>query len=272
MGLFYSDTNPGRGVSKNATPKNPFLRFFAILFRKFLSFINVSVLYAVAILPTLIPVLLISGIVSGPLVAHLQTGFASVMDLYLRVVISYLFAILWGLGPATAGICYVTRKWADEDHAWIWQDFKDAIRNNWKQALAVYLIDLVVFILLYLSMGIYGQMEGVAGGLRYVVLGFGLLYTMMHFYIYPFMVTFTMKLKDIYLNAFMLVFGKFPINVFVLVVLLALHAGGFSLTLVYNNGFILAVMVLLESAFLLAFSSYFINFHVYPTLKKYIKE
>ena len=181
MGLFDSK---GRGVSKD-TPQNPFLRFFAILFRKFLSFINVSVIYAVAMLPTLIPVILVAGIVSAPMVLELEQGFASVMDIFYRVMIAYLFTVLWGLGPATAGICYVTRNWADESHSWIWGDFKDTAKENWKQALTVYLIDLFVFVLLYLSLSIYGSMEGIAGGMQYVVLGFLLLYTMMHFYLYP---------------------------------------------------------------------------------------
>ncbi len=271
MGLFYSDTTPGRGVSKGS-PKNPFLRFFAILFRKFLSFINVSVIYAVAAIPTMIPVILIAGILTGPLVSGMEQGFASVMDLFYRVVCTYLFAILWGLGPASAGICYVTRNWADENHSWIWGDFKDAVKGNWKKTLIVYLTDLVIFVLVYLSLRIYGQMDGVASVLRYVVLGFMLVYTMMHFYIYPMIVTFNMKLRDIYLNSFLFAFGKFPTNLFILAVLLLLHLGGFCLTLLYNNGFILIVMILLESVFLFALSAYFINFHIYPTLKKYMKE
>ncbi len=272
MGLFDRKSKPGKGVMRRTKPQNRFVLFFSILFRKFLSFMNLSVIYGVAILPTLIPLLLVMGLASAPLVAGMEEGFSSVMDLFYRVVFSYLFAVLWGMGPATAGITYVTRNWADETHAWIWNDFKKAAADNWKQAIAVYLADVVIFVLLYLSLQIYGTMEGFLGSLRYLVIVFGVVYTMMHFYLYPMMVTFQMSLKELYKNSLMLAIGKLPVNLMLLAVLLLLHGGGFCLTLVRNNGFILVVMMLLESVLLFGISSYFLNFHVYPTLKGYMKQ
>ena len=52
-------------------------------------------------------------------------------------------------GPCTAGVAYVTRNWARDEHAFIWSDFKDAVKENWKQSIVVSLITgalpLVVF-------------------------------------------------------------------------------------------------------------------------------
>ena len=43
-------------------------------------------------------------------------------------------------GRCTAGVGYVTRNWARDEHAFIWSDFKDAVKENWKQGLVISLI------------------------------------------------------------------------------------------------------------------------------------
>ena len=55
-------------------------------------------------------------------------------------------------GPATAGVCYVTRNWARDEHAFVWSDFKDAVKENWKQSLVISLITSLVPIVVYLSL------------------------------------------------------------------------------------------------------------------------
>ena len=40
-------------------------------------------------------------------------------------------------GPIQAGLAYVTRNWARDEHAFPWADFRDAVKDNWKQALGV---------------------------------------------------------------------------------------------------------------------------------------
>ncbi len=40
-------------------------------------------------------------------------------------------------GPFTAGVSYVTRNWARDEHAFIWSDFIDAVKKNWKIPLVI---------------------------------------------------------------------------------------------------------------------------------------
>ena len=40
-------------------------------------------------------------------------------------------------GPFTAGMSYVTRNWARDEHAFIWSDFRDAVKENWKIPLVL---------------------------------------------------------------------------------------------------------------------------------------
>ena len=55
---------------------------------------------------------------------------------------SYLFVWLVGVvpcvaitGPSSAGSAYIMRNWARDQHAFLFSDFKDAFKGNWKHAL-----------------------------------------------------------------------------------------------------------------------------------------
>ena len=52
-------------------------------------------------------------------------------------------------GPVQAGMAYVTRNWARDEHAFIWSDYKDAIKANWKPALLNSFITGLVRVMLY---------------------------------------------------------------------------------------------------------------------------
>ena len=60
---------------------------------------------------------------------------ADLMDNELFRMLIWLIPCLAITGPFTAGLSYVTRNWARDEHAFIWSDFKDAVKENWKQAL-----------------------------------------------------------------------------------------------------------------------------------------
>ena len=72
-------------------------------------------------------------------------------SVYATFIVSFfctnLFVTIFGMGPATAGITYIMRNFAREEHAWIWSDFKDTFKSNFKQATAVYLINLVMLVI-----------------------------------------------------------------------------------------------------------------------------
>ena len=66
-------------------------------------------------------------------------------------------------GPSTAGLTYVTRNWARDEHAFVWTDFRDAVKENWKQGLAVSTITGFMPFLLYICWSFYGEMASQNG-------------------------------------------------------------------------------------------------------------
>lgn len=292
---------PGKGIDPDAPQKRSFFRFFDIFFRKFWKFIKINLLYVLVSIPTFALVFFLSGIISNSFLSMNGTEemFRSIaeqiaqasenaggadyqysvlvvtFDLFIRLIISYLFMTLWGMGPATAGITYILRNFAREEHAWLWSDFKSSFKNNFKQSLIVFVIDIVVFLLLYTAFVVYSQMTGALSMLKYFIVVIAIIYTIMHFYIYPMMVTFDLKLKDLYRNALIFALGKLPSNLFILVILLLIHVGSAFAAVVYGGNYamlVLFVVLLLEILLLQSFSAFLINFNTYPKMKSYMFE
>lgn len=302
MGFFTpSYDKPGKGIDPDAPQKRSFFRFFDIFFRKFWKFIKLNLLYVLVSIPTFALVFFLSGIISNSFLSMNGTEemFRSIaeqiaqasenaggadyqysvlvvtFDLFIRLIISYLFMTLWGMGPATAGITYILRNFAREEHAWLWSDFKSSFKNNFKQSLIVFVIDIVVFLLLYTAFVVYSQMTGALSMLKYFIVVIAIIYTIMHFYIYPMMVTFDLKLKDLYRNALIFALGKLPSNLFILVILLLIHVGSAFAAVVYGGNYamlVLFVVLLLEILLLQSFSAFLINFNTYPKMKSYMFE
>ena len=300
MGIFTrSFDKPGKGVDLNAPPKRSFFRFWDIFGRKFTHFVRVNLVYVLTSIPTFLLVFFLTGLVSSAIleVPSLQSLLQNLaqqtaenmgdsnlvtqqlnqmifmVDLFMRFVLTYLFVILWGMGPATAGLTYVLRNFAREEHAWIWSDFKDALKSNFKQSAIVFFIDLVVFVLFYVAFAFYLQMSGFLGAMRYVIVVIAIVYTMMHFYLYPMMVTFQLSLKDLYRNALLFAIGKLPSNLLILAILLLVHVGSVLMAINFGGGYfmlILFVILLLEILILQSFSAFIVNFHAYPKMKKYM--
>ena len=302
MGFFTpSYVKPGKGIDPDAPQKRSFFRFFDIFFRKFWKFVKINLLYVLVSIPTFALVFFLSGIISNSFLSMNGTEemFRSIaeqiaqasenaggadyqysilvvtFDLFIRLIISYLFMTLWGMGPATAGITYILRNFAREEHAWLWSDFKSSFKNNFKQSLIVFVIDIVVFLLLYTAFVVYSQMTGALSMLKYFIVVIAIIYTIMHFYIYPMMVTFDLKLKDLYRNALIFALGKLPSNLFILVILLLIHVGSAFAAVVYGGNYamlVLFVVLLLEILLLQSFSAFLINFNTYPKMKSYMFE
>ena len=62
-------------------------------------------------------------------------------------------------GPFTAGLSYVTRNWARDEHAFIWTDFKDAVKENWKQSLILSVITSILPLAAYVGWEFYGNLS-----------------------------------------------------------------------------------------------------------------
>jgi uncharacterized membrane protein YesL len=218
-------------------------------------------LFALSNLPAIFAVLIVSQ-------AFLQANISndSMLDMMLKSIFgAFLLCIpVVTFGPAQAGFTYVLRNFAREEHAFIWSDFKEHALKNLKQSLIVSLIDFLVVVLIgldinfYLTVGKSGILSTVATAIMVVAFVF---YLMMHMYIYPMMVTFELGLKNLYKNALIFTLMRFLPNLAILLICLAV------IFLTFYN-FLIGLILLPVITF--SIIGFITNFHVYPTIKKYM--
>ena len=267
MALFKGAlAKEGKGVEKNEK-KSPFRLFFEIYQRKFWKLCQVGFLYLVACIPTFFIASRTCGIITDiiipmssddTLVGLIKIVFTGVITLFLTAV--------WGMGPVTAGYTYVLRNYSREEHAWPWSDFWEHTKKNFFQALVVWLVDMVAFWLLLVAFTFYTSV------LKYFVVCILLAYTLMHFYIYQLMVTYKLKLKEIYKYSFLLAVAALPANLLVLVVAAALHLGlGVLMLYIPNMGY-WAIYMILALFVLQGTSGLLMNFVANRTIRKYMKD
>lgn len=117
-------------------------------------------------------------------------------------------------GPVQAGMAWITRNWARDEHAFIWSDFKDAVKENWKQALGVSVITGFVPLIMLVCWQFYGGMAQTSSML-YVVpqvltMALGIIWMMSLVFMYPMMVTYKMNLRTVIRNSLLLTIGRLP--------------------------------------------------------------
>lgn len=271
MGIFFNSYNkPGKGIDPDAPQKRSFFRFFDIFFRKFWHFGKTNLLYTLALIPTFIILVMLMIFPASTVMGEADQG----AELFIvAIILVNLYISMWGAGPATAGMTYIMRNFAREEHAWLWSDFKDSFKTNFKQSLAVFVIDIIAAALFYIAIVVYSQMPGLLGALKYAIYMIIFVYTMMHFYIYPMMVTFELSLKDLYKNALLFALCKLPVNILVIVILLFIQVGLPVLAILYGGTYymlLLFLILMLEMVVTQAFSAFLVNFSVYPAIKKYM--
>jgi len=119
---------------------------------------------------------------------------------------------------------------------------------------------------LYAGLQFYGNIPGIVGLiLTILIISIILVYTMMHFYIYPIMITYDLKLKYIYRNSLIYTIGKLPRTLLAFIILLVIHIGTVYVIMNFSIG---VLVMLLGTSILYALSGFIINFNVYENMKK----
>ena len=276
MGIFFRNYDkPGPGVDPDAPRKRSFFRFFDIFFRKLSHFSRANLLYSAALIPTyIIAFFVVSFIILNTVgeIFGMQDG-AGFTVIILTVIFTNFYISVMGAGPATAGMTYIMRNFAREEHAWIGSDFKDNVKSNFKQSIIVFVIDIVVTVVIFYAIYIYGQMSGAISYLKYFLYVISFIYMMMHMYIYPIMVTFKLSVKDIYRNSFIFALGKLPSNFLVIVALFFIHIV-IPILILYYGGKFFAIMLIIyliaEIVIIMSMTQFLVNFNVYPKIKTYM--
>ena len=193
------------------------LQLFGTVLRvRWMQMIGVNLLYLViwipAIIWTIMNLMLLNGVQATDAGEFTRADVLSVISTWLLVLIPCI-AIT---GPFNAGVTYVLRNWARDQHSFILSDFKDAVKGNWKQALPVSLISGVMPFLVFTAVQFYGAMAQSSPifmiPIALVVL-VGALWSMATMLMYDMMVTYTLKLGDVIRNSVLLTIGKLPFAV-----------------------------------------------------------
>ncbi|HEX3038593.1 MAG TPA: DUF624 domain-containing protein [Oscillospiraceae bacterium] len=253
-------SRPGPGVRKDEPQKPPFIRFWQLFFRKFSKLVQLNLLFFI---PTIVVCALMFGI-----------GLLGITQRNLSVLVnsplSYLPVIL--ISPFVAGLTMITRNFAREEHAFIWSDYKDAIKKNWKPFLIngfiCYIFVSIMYVALryYLAMSSQGWMYVIALSISILV---AIMFLFAQYYIPVMIITLDLNLKQIYRNAFIFAVLGLWRNLMLTIIFAVLFFANF---VAFFTQIPLLILIAGTLILLIAFSfmSYLINFAAYPLIEKMI--
>ena len=231
---YYGKSGQG-DYNKDDLPTNRWQLFWEMLRIRFSGLFRLNLMYMVIWIPAIVVIgRFLSYCLSG---LDVLSGFQNQLDageitgelfaenslLYMDALKSLFFQTLLLLipciaitGPCTAGIAYVTRNWSRDEHAFIWSDFIDAIKANWKQALLTSVITGLVPTIVYVCNYYYGSLA--EGNLFFMLpqilcILLGVIWSLMLIYIYPLIITYDLKYKDVLRNAALLAIARLPFSV-----------------------------------------------------------
>ena len=196
LGLFGNYDKPGPGVDKDEPKKAAPVRFFEILWRKLSKLVQLNLTFMI---PFIVVIALMVSVFLLPIPHFLYvTSFFGVLDLYILYAVTLPLILL---SPFTCGLAYVTRNFAREEHAFVWSDFWDAVKNNWKPALLNGVIVYLAYVILSFSIFFYSTR--VSDNWMFMIplavcCILSILMLFAQYYIPVMIVTFDLKLKRVY--------------------------------------------------------------------------
>lgn len=209
-----------------------------------------------------------------------ETWFRNVWRLMPSGVVYFLFSVLLipsGLG--SAGMTNIARNMARDKHSFGISDFFETIKKNWKQALAMGIINVIITAMVVASGVLYyfNFQETLNGW--FSIIGTGLMLSVffiisvMKYYVWLILITFNLPLGKIIKNSFYFVFINLKNNIIVglaSILWYALSVGICLLCVANAEIFILSVVIifLLNVLFFPGFKHLLIQFCVFPSVKK----
>lgn len=259
MGFFtLGYTKEGKGISKEQAEKRS---YFSTLLDKLFDLIKINLLYFACNIPALILCVLFAlPVWSGENLEHALNQIA----VYGNVLPAFFMILPLGLliltGPFTAGLTYITRNFVRREHSFLMSDFFEQSKKNIKQTLIANTVFFAVFCVYILAFLFYFMtINAVILIALIAVLGAVLL--IVPFYVYPMIVSFDMKLKDIFKNAWIFSLAKLPQNLFFLIIVFAVHIA----TISFHG-----IWVVLMPLVLISWSSYTMNHYTWHVISKYM--
>ncbi|MDP4182499.1 MAG: DUF624 domain-containing protein [Bacillota bacterium] len=261
---FFDYNSPGPGVPKDEPAKPRIIVFIQIYLRKFWNLVKVNALFFFFNIPALVLVIFSFVIFLG-FQGNLAQGTFMRSMIFLSFSSFFMSVPVITSGPAQAGFTYILRNYSMQKHAFIWSDFIEYTKNNFKQAILISAIDIFALLFVFVDIYLYtiSSMNGFFISIfAYFISLLLIIFLMMHLYIYPMLVTFKLSLKQIYKNAFLLALLKFLPNIGILFVCFVISAMPFFI--------IPAAAIILFPIITLSTVGLITNFYVYPILEKFM--
>ena len=216
--LYYGKAGK-RDYTEMDMPKNRMSLFFLVLKDHFFDLVKVNALQIIFWVPFLIwtfmNLTVIQGIDAEALLAaeNGNKAFLGALSAYVTTWLIGCVPCLMITGPSSAGAAYIMRNWARDQHAFLFSDFKDAFKSNWKQALGVSVINAFVPVLGYTAVSFYAQMAASNAAMMVpmiLTLSAILVWALMLPLLYPMMVGYELGFKPLLKNAMLMAAARFP--------------------------------------------------------------
>ena len=148
--------------------------------------------------------------------ALVNADLGAVMDGTIFRMLLWLIPCIAITGPFTAGVSYVTRNWSRDEHAFIWSDFKDAVKENWKHSLLLSCITSVLPALVYVGWRFYGNLARENTLMvvpQILVVMIAVVWSLAITYMHPMQVSYELKVRDLLRNGLLLAVARLPFSI-----------------------------------------------------------
>lgn len=197
-------------------PANRRELFFTVFKVRWSALTGVNLLYLIFWIPAILwtgyNLMAVVGMQAAEAGTYVREDYMGIVTTWLMV----LFPCIAITGPFNAGVTFVLRNWARDQHSFVLSDFKDTVRDNWKQALAVSSVSGILPLLIFVGVRFYSDrltfsaLFVVPIGVMMVV---GALWSLATMLMYPMLITYDLKLRDVIRNSLLLTLAKLPFAV-----------------------------------------------------------
>ena len=234
MNRYYYGKSGKGDYTKEDLPQTRWQLFWEMLRVRLSGLIRLNLMYAVAWLPAIF--------VIGRGLLLWYAGLANVADAQMQLEAGEITAEALGAdaelhpgherhhhadaaaagalpdadGPLHHGCGLRHAHWARDEHAFIWSDFIDTVKGNWKYGLLTGFITGMVPLLMYVCVTIYGEMANT--NLLFMIpqaicIMVGVLWLCSLMYVYPQIVTYKLNYRNVLRNSLIMTIGRLPMTV-----------------------------------------------------------
>lgn len=235
MGIFGNMMNnyfygkSGKGDYRvEDMPANRFQLFTSVWKVRWSAMFGVNLLHIIPWLPAAIWTIINISLLLTMDAEMLQGGGGGYLTIYLAV----LFPLIGITGPFNAGTSFVLRNWARDEHSFVWSDYWDAVKGNWKQALPIAFISGAMPLILYIGWQFYGSM---AQNSYFYMIPMGLILLVFIIWklseqvMYTMMVTYTLSLRNLIRNSVLMTMAKLPLAIGIKLLTLVVPVAAFAI-------------------------------------------